>query len=160
MLQAYVSSDQRQWDIHLAEFTYALNTCKHDTLGTEPSVLMFGRQLATPLTNRLHGGEPGEPSLQTPEALWDHRLRSVRTYKRHYDYHRRAVQLTFGDRVMVRTHPISDARKHFSAKAPRWNGPFVIKQQLTPVNFSLVMVENPDVTHIVHVDQVKLCPNG
>ena len=160
MLQAYVSSDQRQWDIHLAEFAYALNTCKHDTLGTEPSVLMFGRQLATPLTNRLHGGEPGEPPLQTPEALRDHRLRSIRTYKRHYDDHRRAVQLTVGDRVMVRTHPISDARKHFAAKlAPRWNGPFVIEQQLTPVNFSLAMVEKPDVKRIVHVDQLKLSPN-
>lgn len=156
MLQAFVSSDQRQWDVHLAEFAYALNTCTHDSLGTEPAVLMFGRPLATPLANKLHGAEDENAALPDPETLRDHRLRAIHTYKQHYDKHRSEVRLKVGDRVLVKTHPISNARKHFSAKlAPRWAGPYVIVQRLTPVNFFLRNVERPELTRIVHADQLK-----
>ena len=53
MMQSYVGDDHRTWDIHVAEFAFAMNSVAHATTGMAPSILMTGRMLRTPLTNKL-----------------------------------------------------------------------------------------------------------
>ena len=156
MLQAFTGTDHRQWDVHLAELAFALNSSIHDTLGVEPSVVVFGRRLATPLTNRLKTGV--NPDIPAAEEIAANRLQAVQSSRRHYDRGRDDCRIVVGEEVMVKTYPQSNASKIFSAKlAPRWTGPFIVENKLTPVNFRLVNVRDPTVTRIAHADQLKKC---
>ena len=156
MLQAFTGADHRQWDIHLAELAFALNSSTHDTLGVEPSVVMFGRRLAAPLTNRLH--IEGNQNIPTKEEIENNRQQAVKNSKRNYNKSRDECHVKVGDEVMVKTYPLSNASRNFSAKlAPRWTGPFVVQEQLTPVNFRLKNVVNGTVTRVAHADQLKKC---
>ena len=137
MLQAFTGDDHRQWDVHLAELAFALNSSTHDTLGVEPSVVMFGRRLATPMMNQLHSRD--DQNIPTQEEIEKNRQKAVANSKRNYDRGRNECRIRVGDEVMVKTYPLSKASRHFSAKlAPRWTGPFVVREKLTPVNFLLM----------------------
>ena len=158
MMRAYVEDDHRTWDIHIAEFAFALNTAKHETTGVEPSMLMLKRQIRTPLTNRL------PPPLDTPiptdatVAADATRQQAQERRRKYYNQRRRPADISAGDHVMLQTHPQSDARKHFCAKlAPLWKGPYIVKENLTPVNLKLMDPQHPDKDILAHVDQVKPC---
>uniref|UniRef100_A0ABD2WQ37 Reverse transcriptase n=1 Tax=Trichogramma kaykai TaxID=54128 RepID=A0ABD2WQ37_9HYME len=43
MIASYIEEDQSDWDLHLQELKFALNTAHHDSIGTTPSFLNFGR---------------------------------------------------------------------------------------------------------------------
>ncbi|KAK9686546.1 hypothetical protein QE152_g37109 [Popillia japonica] len=45
---AHVGDDQRDWDIYLPQFAFAINTTRHETTGFTPAFLNFGRQLVPP----------------------------------------------------------------------------------------------------------------
>ena len=161
MMQSYVGDDHRTWDIHVAEFAFAMNSVTHATTGVAPSVLMTGRQLRTPLTNKLDIDKITDP-LDDPETLkqkvTEQTDRSRKKRKQHYDKGRRVAKLKIGETVMLKTHPQSNAKKHFAAKlAPRWCGPFTVLEQLTPVNYKLAVVDNAKKEVIAHIDQTKLC---
>lgn len=158
MLQAYVSGDHRAWDLHLAEFSFALNTSLHDTIGVEPALLMFGRRLNSPLPNKLNMDASQGVNRPSEEDIASCRRHASQASKRHYDKRRSEVLVKTGDRVRIKTYPISNAKKCFTAKlAPRWTETFLITKQLTPVNFEAVSEKNKNLTRIVHVDQLKIC---
>ena len=93
------------------------------------------------------------------ERADEHKERARCKRKHYYDQSRSVNTVNVGDHVMVKTHPKSDAKKVFSAKlAPRWKGPFVVKELLTPVNLKLQSVDAPRKELIVHVDQLKTVP--
>ena len=157
MLQAYARDDHRQWDVHLAEFSFALNSCRHDTLGVDPARIMFGRRLNTPLTNRL---ETEQRNADVPDEaeLAARQRQATEGAKKHYDKRRSKVQVKEGDRVLIKTFPISNAKKHFCAKlAPRWAGHYIVQCQLTPVTFLVTNELKPEEKRIVHADQMKVC---
>ena len=81
--------------------------------------------------------------------------------KQNYDQSWSVAKAEVGDHVMVKTHSKSKADKLFSAKlAPRWKGPFFVRELLTPVNLKLADVGNPKKEIIVHVDQTKPVPKS
>uniref|UniRef100_A0ABD2W1D5 Integrase catalytic domain-containing protein n=1 Tax=Trichogramma kaykai TaxID=54128 RepID=A0ABD2W1D5_9HYME len=41
MIASYIEEDQTDWDLHLQELKFALNTAHHDSIGTTPSFLNF-----------------------------------------------------------------------------------------------------------------------
>ncbi|XP_038063162.1 uncharacterized protein LOC119733869 [Patiria miniata] len=160
MMRAFVGDDHRSWDIHTAEFAFELNTAKHETTGVEPSVLMLGQKICTPMTNSLPS--PAHHVNHTPAettaefASYCQEARQKR--KKYYDRHWRPANIVVGEHVMLRTHPQSNAQKHFCAKlAPLWKGPYILKERLTPVNLKIADVLLPDKNIVVHVDQVKPC---
>ena len=60
-----------------------------------------------------------------------------------------------GSKVLLKSHPLSNLNKKFSAKlAPRWRGPYIVAAQLSPVTFS-IKDEDAGETRIAHVDQLK-----
>lgn len=146
MMRAYVADDHRTWDVHVAEFSFALNSARHETTGVAPSQLMLGRQLVGPVGNRWNPVERDTP-VDDPELRQQvemQRKRAKKRQKAHYDKRRRPPAIVENQRVMVRTHPKSDAGSHFSAKlAPLWRGPFLVVQRLNPVNLKLARLDDP-----------------
>ena len=49
MLTAYVSTNQRDWDDQLPYIMMAYRSAEHETTGMSPNMLMFGREVSTPL---------------------------------------------------------------------------------------------------------------
>ena len=157
----YVGDDHRTWDIHMAEFAFAMNSVTHATTGMAPSVLMTGRHLRAPLTNRLNIDNISDPP-DDPASLMQKVAEQTDTArmkcKEYYDKKRRMYTLNIGDTVMVKMHPQSNAKKHFAAKlAPRWCSPFTVKKRLTPVNYKLVTTNDAKKEIVVHIDQTKSC---
>ena len=160
MMRAYVGDDHRTWDVHIAEFAFALNSVHHETIGVAPSLLMLGRQLVTPLENKwcTSDRQPQEDRADLTHRVALHRKQATLKQKAHYDKRRRPPDVTVGQQVMVQTHPRSDAGKHFNAKlAPKWSGPYLVTQRLTPVNLKVSSLTDHRKQLIVHMDQVKLC---
>ena len=160
MMRSYLTDDHRQWDVHVSEFAFALNSVTHSTTGKAPCVVMFGRQLQSPLSN--HWKLDISEELDDPETVQEtvrHNMRKTsQKRKQNYDKRRRHAMLHTGDQVMFRTHPQSNAGKHFAAKlAPKWCGPFTVIERLTPVNYKLVSNSPPIKDVIAHVDQLKPC---
>ncbi len=49
MLTAYVSTNQTDWDDQLSYVLMAYRSAEHETTGMSPNMLMFGREVSTPL---------------------------------------------------------------------------------------------------------------
>ena len=49
MLTAYVSTNQRDWDDQLPYVMMAYRSAEHETTSMSPNMLMFGREVSTPL---------------------------------------------------------------------------------------------------------------
>ena len=143
----------------LAEFAFAMNSVAHATTGIAPSILMTGRKLRTPLSNKLNidSAPPEDPGLLS-QTVAEQNDRSRKKRKKFYDKGRRIAELNIGETVMLKTHPLSNAKKHFAAKlAPRWCGPFTVTERLTPVNYKLTAISNAKKEVIAHIDQTKSC---
>ncbi len=159
-MRSYLTEDHRQWDVHVSEFAFALNSVMHSTTGKPPCVVMFGRQLQSPLSNhwKLDALEELDDPETIQETVRDNMRKASQKRKKNYDKHRRHATLENGDQVLLRTHPLSKADKHFAAKlAPRWCGPFTVLERLTPVNYKLGSSSPPMKEVIAHVDQLKPC---
>jgi hypothetical protein len=76
--------------------------------------------------------------------------------KENYDIrHRTAPDLTKGDLVLVKTHPLSSAPKHFSAKlAPKRDGPYIVLSFQKPSTYILGHLPDGDHPFTCPTDQV------
>ena len=128
MIASFVAEDHRTWDVHVAEFQFALNSIDHDAIGFSPVEIIFNCNITDPLGNNI-------PSMETSDTTYLHKLELVRERikrqqtrnKKFYDKRRREMNVQIGDKVMVKTFYLLNAKKNFSAKlAPRFKGPFEV----------------------------------
>uniref|UniRef100_A0A672GZ00 Integrase catalytic domain-containing protein n=1 Tax=Salarias fasciatus TaxID=181472 RepID=A0A672GZ00_SALFA len=136
-IRAYVGDKHTAWDKYIPQVCFALRTAPHESTGLSPSMILYGRELETPLDLSL------KASLKEAH---DH-ARNVLTVshdrqKRYYDLRRRHVSYNIGDLVRVKSHPRSDALTNFTAKlAPLYTGPYRISRKMSDVNYKLTEVD-------------------
>ena len=158
MIASFVAEDHRTWDVHVAEFQFALNSVDHDAIGFSPAEIIFNRKIIDPLGNNI-------PSMETFDTTYLHKLELVRERikrqqtrnKKFYDKRRREMNVQIGDKVVVKTFYLSNAKKNFSAKlAPRFKGPFeVIDFGHYKVNLKLKDCRTGK-TRMCHCEQIKV----
>ncbi|ROL47164.1 hypothetical protein DPX16_18962 [Anabarilius grahami] len=164
-IRAYVGNKHTAWDRYLPQICFALRTALHESTGHSPSMLLYGRELNTPLDIITQPNCDGmdEPGIPYPGSLessireaHDH-ARSVLSEshakrKKYYDQRRRSVSYSVDELVRVKTHPRSDALANFTAKlAPVYTGPYRITQRLSEVNYRLVDVKTGTDAGVFHV---------
>ncbi|KAF7663492.1 hypothetical protein LDENG_00209240 [Lucifuga dentata] len=164
-IRAYVGDKHTSWDKYIPQICFALRTAPHESTGHSPSMMLYGRELETPLdlvTQPTPGGAD-EPGVTYPEILreslqeaHDHARATLShahcRQKHYYDLRRRHVTYNVGDLVRVRSHPRSDALTDFMAKlAPLFIGPFHITQKLSDVNYRLNRVDTGEDAGVFHV---------
>src|SRR3978361_1721779 len=78
MISQFSEENHRDWDKHLAELQFAINSSVHDSTGFSPALLNFGRELEPPgrikqVRNEIDDGKD-------PNALsdWHQRLNRLR----------------------------------------------------------------------------------
>uniref|UniRef100_A0A672HDJ5 Gypsy retrotransposon integrase-like protein 1 n=1 Tax=Salarias fasciatus TaxID=181472 RepID=A0A672HDJ5_SALFA len=128
-IRAYVGDKHTAWDKYIPQVCFALRTAPHESTGLSPSMILYGRELETPLDLVTLPSWDGvdDPAVPYSESLkaslkeaHDH-ARNVLTVshdrqKRYYDLRRRHVSYNIGELVRVKSHPRSDALTNFTAK--------------------------------------------
>ena len=164
MIASFVGDHHQDWDRWLPEFRLAINTAVHETTGVTPAVLALGRELKGPLERLIHTTPP--PHTPAYHTLHSHTqlLKEVERHvgvaktrqAKYYNARRKDVHFVVGDLVWVRSHPLSKASVHFSAKlAPRWSGPVRVEKRLGPVNYRVQWLTDKEKVDTVNVVNMK-----
>uniref|UniRef100_A0A3Q3FKY2 Integrase catalytic domain-containing protein n=1 Tax=Labrus bergylta TaxID=56723 RepID=A0A3Q3FKY2_9LABR len=126
------------WDKFLPQICFALCTAPHESTGLSPSMMLYGRELDTPLDLIT------QPSC---DGVDDHNRQ-----KHYYDLRRRQATFAVADLVRVKSHPRSDAQSNFTAKlAPLFTGPLHVSQKLGEVNYRLSNLDTGTDAGVFHV---------
>ncbi|KAJ8024627.1 hypothetical protein HOLleu_34580 [Holothuria leucospilota] len=157
MLCCFVAPDHADWDKYVSEFMFALNSFKHDATKFSPSKLFLGRDIKGPGEWMEMLQDVGGVAHKDMLAAAGKNMGKQREHNKvPFDKRRSKVKVTINDRVLLKSHPLSNLKRNFSAKlAPKWRGPFIVKAQLSPVNFVIESEEGSD-KRIAHVEQLKL----
>ena len=76
MISTFVKADHRTWDVHLAEFAFALNTMMHESTKFSPAFLNFGRN---PIASKSLQTEveARNPMVQITAVDWANRMKRL-----------------------------------------------------------------------------------
>uniref|UniRef100_A0A3Q4FYQ3 Integrase catalytic domain-containing protein n=1 Tax=Neolamprologus brichardi TaxID=32507 RepID=A0A3Q4FYQ3_NEOBR len=168
-IRAYVGNKHTSWDKYLPQICFALRTALHESTGLSPSMMLYGRELDTPLDLVT---QPSWDGLSDPEMPYSDNLRaslrdahehsrlvleeSHKRQKHFNDLRRRTVFYEVGDLVRVKSHPKSDASSNFSAKlAPLYTGPCRISKRMSDVNYCLTTVDTGEKVGVFHVANLQ-----
>lgn len=160
-LIAYHSGNHRLWDRNLFWLSFAFNTARHDAHKEVPASLVLGFPVRNPLSNLwcIDDLLPDANKVQDVKETWRRARTNLQiSHKRkeaRYKASRTSVPFAVGDKVWLRNHPKSRADAQVSAKlAPRYKGPYVIVEFLTPVTVRLRDPQSGLLTK-AHVGQLK-----
>ena len=166
---AAICAKQRkvQWDEVIDDVAYAYNTSLHGSTRQTPYFLVFGVEARTFLDEELGYEELSEdPTTRTKQlmelilarkaaqkAIRESQVRN----KAYADRTRKPIQFQVGDRVLL-------AQKHLRKTSggklkPKYKGPYVILQKLSPLTYRLTKQSGPFKSSIVHVKRLKLYKN-
>ncbi|KAJ8017609.1 Lysine-specific demethylase lid [Holothuria leucospilota] len=157
MLCCFVAPDHANWDKYISEFMFALNSFKYDATKFSPSKLFLGQDIKGPGEWMEMLQDVGGVAHKDMLAAAGKNMGKQREHNKvPFDKRRSKVKVTINDRVLLKSHPLSNLKRNFSAKlAPKWRVPFIVKAQLSPVNFVIESEEGSD-KRIAHVEQLKL----
>lgn len=150
-LSILVKDKHRNWSDHLPAIKFAMNTAKCVSTGFTPAYLTFGRELRTPddVNHDLrHIVEEDKfipaitPYLKRFAATLQQARENIEKQqdiqKTRVDDARRPATFELGDKVLIRSHHLSNASKGLSAKlAPRRDGPYRIRRVVTPTTYEV-----------------------
>ncbi|XP_064468475.1 uncharacterized protein LOC135379159 [Ornithodoros turicata] len=169
MMMVTLTSRHKDWDARLTEIGFATRTTENRSTGFTPAYLSFGREIVFPLENTLRTlrEQPRPPYARYAEDIRNRLSTAVRCARENlevarleqasqYNKGRRQVTYRVGDLVLRRTHPLSDAAKGFAASlVDRWDGPYRVSAQLTPVTYRLERCSTSEESGPVHITYLK-----
>lgn len=170
MLRAYVGDHHRRWDQNIPKLGFAIRSSVHESTGYTPNLLNFGHELEVTGT----GFETLQSADQIPSNEDPHHYRerikelediyqevaeklkeAHHQNARHYNLRRRPQQFRVNSLVWKKNFVQSDAANFVSAKlTPRFIGPFVVKQQISPLIYQLQNLEGKVIGNW-HVEDLK-----
>lgn len=170
MIAAF-AKDHRDWDTHLHELRHAINIAIQSTLKTSPAFLNYGRN-PVPVKSLRRELEGGGPKLPLDPREWEDRMKRLDALRelvarfidnarekqgKTYNKGCRVANFAIGDLVMRRNLYLSNVAGNFSAQlAPKFEGPFEITEEKSPMVYVLEMGEgNSRKVAKVHVSDLK-----
>ena len=151
-----MKSDHTDWGRYLNEFMFALNSFKHDATGYSPAEIFLNRKILSPGEWVVDASTAVENPVSMFETAKRKMARQAICNKAYYDGSRSQVKFKKGDKVLLKSHPLSNLARKFSAKlAPKWRGPYHVISRQSPVNF-IIGDSFGSECHIAHVDQSEL----
>jgi hypothetical protein len=167
LIRSFVDSHSN-WDIHLQKFALAIRSSSSETTKVSPAMLNLGRELPLLFDRQIQrkdndtsasAVEVSEMSQKLQELIgWvrSNIEKAHETNKKYYDKNHRDVSYTKNQKVLLRTHCLSDKDKKFSASlAQKWSGPFTIQRQVTPVTYAITEFQKSKYSKNRHVSDMK-----
>ena len=159
---------QRDWDDQLKYACLAYRSSRHESTGETPNMLMFGREVSTPLDVMFEAPEDHEDEgEQTSDYVWELReqLRqaheaarknlkvNAERQKRAYD--RNIKSITYSPKDFVWLHnPQRKIGVSSKLRLP-WEGPYLVVDRLSDVHYRIQ--KSPRALYrVVHADRLKL----
>lgn len=157
-IRCYIKENHhKEWDKHLPEIRYAINSACHEVTGFAPSFLNFGRHI--PISGKYYGeidSTEGIQLLPGDRLEFSNNLKCLaeifekvktnlnKAYQRNvkeYNLRKRDIKFNVGERVWRRNKVLSDAANNFSAKlAPK----YVLCKIVKKVSRLVYSLENMD----------------
>lgn len=167
MIASFIRDNQRDWNILLPKFRFALCTAVHEVTGYSPAFLNFSRELSvenTPTADSLEDEVTFDSrtkradnlnQLQAIQSVIRERLEAAYKKNRNiYNLRRRHVTYEVGDIVWKRNPVLSDAGVYFSSKlAPKYIKCYITKR-LSDTRYEL-RDENHRQVGVWHVSMLK-----
>jgi hypothetical protein len=166
MLRACVLHYGKDWDkcLSLAEFSY--NNSYQSSLKMAPFEALYGRRCRTP----LNWSQAGEREIFGPDLVLEaeEKVRVIKKnleaaqarQKSYHDKRRKPLQFEVGDQVYLKVSPTKGVQR-FRIKgklAPRYIGPYEIKETCGPVAYQLKLPPHISaVLDVFHVSQLRKC---
>ena len=166
MLRAYVNANRDDWDDALPFVMMAYRSTEHESTGCSPNLLMYGREVETPLDVQYvpapHVEAPVTCHIEYSSWLvavlrraheFARRAlgKAAERQKRNYDHGVSSRQFKAGDWVYLRDFVSSHTKLGFN-----WKGPYLVLGRRSDV--TLALQRSPeDVVKNVHIDHVKRC---
>jgi hypothetical protein len=166
MLRACVLHYGKNWDkcLSLAEFSY--NNSYQSSLKMAPFEALYGRRCRTP----LNWSQAGEMEIFGPDLVLEaeNKVRVIKKnleaaqarQKSYHDKRRKSLQFEVGDHVYLKVSPTKGVQR-FGIKgklAPRYIGPYEIKEACGPVAYQLKLPSHMSAIHgVFHVSQLRKC---
>lgn len=163
MIAQNIEKSQKTWDILLPELAFAYNTARHDSTSFTPAYLNFGRELKIPGSLDRQKSLPSRQGHQDRikklhEALELARSQLAQNFQKqskHYNLRRRPWIPKKGEKVLKKSHFLSNKIDSFNAKlAQKYEGPFTVHSKISPVIFNLKDATGKIIPHI-HVRDLK-----
>jgi hypothetical protein len=150
--------------LSLAEFSY--NNSYQSSLKMAPFEALYGRRCRTP----LNWSQAGEREIFGPDLVLDaeEKVRVIKKnleaaqarQKSYHDKRRKPLQFAVGDHVYLKVSPTKGVQR-FGIKgklAPRYIGPYEIKETCGPVAYQLKLPPSMSAIHdVFHVSQLRKC---
>ncbi|CAG7826903.1 unnamed protein product [Allacma fusca] len=154
----------KDWATKLEEVAFAVNSSINDSTGFSPAYLNFGRELRTPLDNKLKvdlsGIDRKDSVSERMQLILNHAkantLASQKIYMDNYNKDKIKSSYKEGDFVFALALNISDASKGItSSLCKKYAGPFVISRMISDTVCELQCPNSKKVVGRVHVSRLK-----
>ncbi|CAI7858988.1 unnamed protein product [Closterium sp. NIES-54] len=159
LLRAACKDDINKWDLPLPVLEFAYNNAKHAATGETPFFLCYGQHPLTPQQPTVPATvQPAHDFVTTMQQLWDRthkRLQDIQSSQKHLaDRHQRDHTIAVGDHVLLDTCNLNLG--HLPSKLrPRFCGPFLVEERVTPVTFCLRLPASWKIHNAFHVQLLK-----
>lgn len=171
IIRHYVGDDQADWDQHVSTAEFAINNAHHESTGTTPFRLNNGRDPRLPLSIQGRSQVPSAAAFADKMSQGLARAKQCiqaaqSRQKRFADEHRRELQFSIGDKVLLSTKNINLLlTKHKATNTvkllPRWMGPFTVLRKFGNVAYELQLPPHMRVHPVFHVSLLKaFIPDG
>lgn len=160
MLRMYIMDNQTQWERYLPLVEFAYNNSYHSSIGMPPYQALYGRPCRMPLSwekleDRVIFGPELVQEMEEQVKQVRQRLKEAQDRQKSYaDSHRIDRSYEVGDQVFIRIRPNKSTFRFGKGMklSPRFLGPFMIKEQIGPFSYRLVLLPHLHKTHdVIHV---------
>lgn len=140
MLSILVENDHHTWDEYLPSIRFGLNSTYTEATGYTPAYLQYGRELRAQHDCVYDFRTVVEAENFVPRITpYLHRLQNCLVEqdrrKEHADRHRKSGTFQVGDRVLLKSHVLSNSSKARTSKfVPIRDGPYLITKQVYNVH--------------------------
>ena len=165
IISKYVASNLKDWDLYLHSALFAYRTTVHNTTKYSPYYMLHGREPR--LLPDLSLYQPPIMSRDTEEHF-QHTVKSVKLAhqlaKENIEKQQLRMKLQFDKKSSVRSFNVGDKVLVYTPKTKKglskkllhfWHGPYVITEQLSPVNYKIQAMHTPSKSEVVHVNKLK-----
>lgn len=166
-IRAYIDKTKHtHWDVHLDEIASALRTSVHQSTKFSPYFAVFGyhkidhakgykmlRDLQSVQSNEIELLATDDRLALIHEQIRSNLRKAYEKFSSHYNLRSRIREFQPGQIVYVRTHPLSDAIKKYSAKFADKFSKGIIKSKEGNVNY-IVVDENDKIMGKFHAKDI------
>ena len=168
MVRAYLAGEQANWDLNLGCLAGAYRCTPNEATGMSPNLLCFGREIRLPADLMFHHPQAvsNTPTSESEyvQALRNRMLHAHDLAREHLSASGKISKDLYDAKLSFHHYEVGDIVwcLHETRKpgvCPKlekaYDGPYVVKQKLSSVNF-ILQLDNEGATRTVHHNKLKI----